>query len=68
MDRHDEEQRAPKPAMRTVITNANLIDCVRPVAQAGASIVIEQGRIREIATGGRSVERGDAQIIDAGGA
>jgi len=54
--------------MRTIIANATLIDCVRPAPQTGASLVIESGRIREIATGGRTVERGDAEVIDVRGA
>ena len=54
--------------MRTIIANANLIDCVRPAPQTRSSLVIEQGRIREIATDVRTVEHGDAQVIDVRGA
>ena len=54
--------------MRMIIINANLIDCVRPVPQAEASLVIEQGRIREILTGARTFAGGDAQVIDVHGA
>jgi imidazolonepropionase-like amidohydrolase len=54
--------------MRTIIVNANLIDCVRPAPQAGASLIIDQGRIREVLTGGQTFERGDAQVIDVRGA
>src|SRR5258708_19389736 len=36
--------------MRTLLTNATLIDCVQPKAVAGAAVLIENGRIREIRT------------------
>ena len=38
--------------MRTVLTNATLIDCVQPKAVEGAAVLIENGRIREIRTDG----------------
>ena len=38
--------------MRTLLTNATLIDCVQPKAVEGAAVLIENGRIREIRTDG----------------
>ena len=54
--------------MRLVLTNATLIDCVDPNPVAGASVVIEDGRIAEITNGSRSPSTQDAQVIDLGGA
>ena len=54
--------------MRTILTNANLIDCVAPTPQKNASVVIENGRISEIVGEGRKAQTGDAQIIDLAGA
>jgi hypothetical protein len=36
--------------MRTLLTNATLIDCVQPEAVAAAAVLIGNGRIREIRT------------------
>jgi imidazolonepropionase-like amidohydrolase len=54
--------------MRTVLTNATLVDCVQPRAVAGAAVVIEDGRIREIRTDGSTPEPGGGQSIDLRGA
>ncbi len=55
--------------MRLVLTNATLIDCVEPEPVAGASVVVEDGRIAEITTGGGSAPGGDgARVIDVEGA
>ena len=54
--------------MRTILTNATLIDCVNPAAAANASVVIENGRISEILTDGRKATVGDAKVIDLEGA
>src|SRR5689334_25442618 len=54
--------------MRTVITNATLIDCVEPKASANTSVVIEKGRIAEILRDGRKVQTGDSTVIDLKGA
>lgn len=54
--------------MRTVLTNANLIDCVSPHPIPRASVVVEAGRIIEIAEGGRAAGTQGAQIIDLRGA
>ena len=54
--------------MRTVLTNATLVDCVQPRAVGGAAVVIEKGRIREIRTDGSAPEPGSGPSIDLGGA
>ena len=54
--------------MRTLLTHATLIDCVNPLPVAGATVVIEDGRIAEIQTGGKQPAGGDARIIDLAGA
>jgi imidazolonepropionase-like amidohydrolase len=54
--------------MRTLLTNATLIDCVQPRAVAGAAVLIENGRIREIRTDGSAPAAGDASSIDLRGA
>ena len=53
---------------RTVITNATLIDCVEPKPSANTAVVIAQGRITEILSGGRQPATGDATVIDLKGA
>ena len=54
--------------MRTLLTNATLIDCVQPKAVPTAAVLIENGRIREIRTGGSTPERIGATEIDLKGA
>ncbi|MCC7082239.1 MAG: amidohydrolase family protein [Burkholderiales bacterium] len=54
--------------MRTVLTNATLIDCVVAEPRARASVVIDQGRIREILTDGRQADVRDAAAINLNGA
>src|SRR3954464_2840530 len=54
--------------MRTVLTNATLIDCVDPKPAAKCSVVIEKGRIAEILRDSRKAQTGDATIIDLKGA
>jgi imidazolonepropionase-like amidohydrolase len=54
--------------MKTLFTNATLIDCVEPVASPGASVLIESGRIARIARDAAAIEAGDTQVIDLGGA
>ena len=50
-----------------VLTNANLIDCVKPGVAGDATVVIEDGRIVEIGTG-RVANAGGRQVIDLAGA
>ena len=54
--------------MRTLLTNATLIDCVQPRAVEGAAVLIENGRIREIRTDGSAPAAGGATAIDLRGA
>ncbi len=53
--------------MRLVLTNCNLIDCVSPAPVPEASVVVENGRIREILDGSRSPATQDALVIDLAG-
>ena len=52
--------------MTLVLTNANLIDCVRPGVLAGARVTIEGGRIVAVSDGSGPIA-GGAQVIDLGG-
>ncbi len=52
--------------MTLVLTNANLIDCVRPGVVAGARVTIDGGRIVAVSDVGGPIA-GDAQVIDLGG-
>jgi imidazolonepropionase-like amidohydrolase len=54
--------------MRTILTNATLIDCVVPTPSRNATIVVENGRISEIFTAGRQAASREATTIDVGGA
>ena len=54
--------------MRTLLTNATLIDCVQPKAVAGAAVLIENGRIREIRADGSAPAAGGATEIYLRGA
>src|SRR2546427_8818093 len=55
-------------AMKRVLTNATLIDCVNPRSIAGASVTIEDGRIAEVLDASRSPDTRFAEVIDLGGA
>jgi imidazolonepropionase-like amidohydrolase len=54
--------------MRTLLTNATLIDCVEPKAVEGAAVLIENGRICEIRTGGSAPAAEGTTEIDLRGA
>ena len=54
--------------MKSVLTNATVIDCVNPRPVPGASVTIEQGRIVEVLDAGRSPDTRQAEVIDLGGA
>jgi imidazolonepropionase-like amidohydrolase len=54
--------------VRTLLTNATLIDCVQPRAVEGAAVLIEDGRIREIRTDGSAPAADGATEIDLRGA
>src|SRR5436190_8452538 len=53
---------------RLVLTNANVIDCVREQPIAGGSVVIERGRIGEVLDGSRSPDTRNADVMDLDGA
>ncbi|HEV8639368.1 MAG TPA: amidohydrolase family protein [Chloroflexota bacterium] len=54
--------------MRTILTNATLIDCVHPALAEKATVVAQDGRISEILTGGRQPASADATVVDLDGA
>jgi imidazolonepropionase-like amidohydrolase len=54
--------------MRTILTNATLIDCVNPTPVKQAAVVIDKGRITEILSGGRTPAMNNSKIIDLAGA
>jgi imidazolonepropionase-like amidohydrolase len=54
--------------MKTILSHANLIDCVEPQLRPDAAVLIEDGRIRAILPSGEADSaRGDAQVIDLKG-
>jgi imidazolonepropionase-like amidohydrolase len=54
--------------MKTILTNATLIDCVQPDARPGASVVIENGRIAQVASAGTELSKDGADVVDLRGA
>jgi imidazolonepropionase-like amidohydrolase len=54
--------------MRSVLTNATVIDCVSPRPLPGASVTIDRGRIVEVLGADRSPDTRDARVIDLRGA
>jgi imidazolonepropionase-like amidohydrolase len=54
--------------MRTLLTNATLIDCVQPSAVPGVTVVLEDGRIREIRSDGSLPSDAGGTEINLGGA
>jgi len=55
-------------AVRRVLTNVSLIDCVTPQPITGASVTIERGRIVEVLHAGRAPDTRSAQVVDLQGA
>jgi len=53
--------------MKTILSQANLIDCVEPKVRPNAAVLIEDGRIRGILPSGDTKNIGDAQVIDLKG-
>jgi len=53
---------------RTLLTDATLIDCVEPRTSPRTSVLIENGRIAQIAREGAAIEVSNAQVIDLAGA
>ena len=50
--------------MKTVLSHANLIDCVEPKVRPDSAVLIEDGRIRAILPSAEAGSAGDAQMID----
>src|SRR5436189_3369730 len=53
--------------MKTVLSHANLIDCVEPQIRPDTAVLIEDGRIRAIVPNGEAGSVDDAQVIDLKG-
>lgn len=54
--------------MKTILSQANLIDCVEPKVRPDMAMLIEEGRIRAILPSGAAGSVGGAQVIDLKGA
>ena len=54
--------------MRTALINATLIDCVDPTPKTNTTVIVEDGRIKEILSGEQAKSVTDAQQIDLAGA
>ena len=54
--------------MRTLLTHATLIDCVKPIAQPDCSVLLEEGRIKAIFPAGNAPPVDDAEVVDLRGA
>jgi imidazolonepropionase-like amidohydrolase len=53
--------------MKTILSQANLIDCVEPKVRPDTAVLIEDGRIRAILPSGEAASVGDAQVINLKG-
>jgi len=53
--------------MKTILSHANLIDCVEPKVRPDTAVLIEDGRIRAILPSGEPGNAGDARMIDLNG-
>ncbi len=53
--------------MKTILSHANLIDCVEPKVRPDTAVLIEDGRIRTILPSGEVGSAGDARVIDLKG-
>src|ERR1700731_5304078 len=53
--------------MKTILSNANLVDCVEPKVQPDTAVLIEDGRIRAILPSGEADSVGGASVIDLKG-
>src|SRR5919206_5210499 len=53
--------------MKTILSHANLIDCIEPRVRPDTAVLIEDGRIRAILPSGETKNSGDAQVIDLKG-
>ena len=54
--------------MRLVLTGANIVDGASPAPIEDASVLIEDGRIREIVRGGKAVDTRGATVMELDGA
>src|SRR5258706_1565267 len=61
-------RRTKMASPKTILTHANVIDCVDPTVQPDRAVVIEDGRIRAIVPSAQIGEAGDALVIDLNGA
>src|SRR5882672_8070697 len=50
--------------MKTILSHANLIDCVEPKVWPDTAVLIEDGRIRAILPSGEAGSADDARVID----
>src|SRR5271169_2375969 len=53
--------------MKTILSNAHLIDCVEPTVRPDTAVLIEDGRIRAILPSAEAGSAGDARVIDLKG-
>src|SRR5437763_16170733 len=53
--------------MKTILSHANLIDCVEPQIRPDTAVLIENGRIRAILPSGEAGSAGDAKMMDLKG-
>src|SRR5246127_380108 len=53
--------------MKTVLSHANLIDCVEPKIRPDSAVLIEDGRIHAILPSGEAGSASDARVIDLKG-
>jgi imidazolonepropionase-like amidohydrolase len=53
--------------MKTILSHANLIDCVELKVRPDTAVLIEDGRIRAILPNSEAGGVGDAQVIDLKG-
>src|SRR3984893_18117253 len=53
--------------MKTILSHANLIDCVEPKVRSDTAVLIEDGRITAILPSGEVESAGDARMIDLNG-
>jgi hypothetical protein len=66
-DEQDLDAGMAAAVMKTILSHANLIDCVEPNVQPDTAVLIEDGRIRAILPSGEAGSAGDAQVIDLKG-
>ena len=56
------------PPARLILTNCNVIDCVDPIPKSDATVVIEDGRIIEVRSGGPPTASPGERVINLNGA